>query len=181
MNSRRCGPLVLVLVCLMLSAPLKVPPQDDTAHEYRVKAAFLYNFARFVQWPAEAFDSPEAPISLCVLGANPYGRSLSLIENKPVRGRNLSVRLCKNVKEVQKCHILFICLSEKERLQKILSYLDGQPILTVSDIKGFARQGGGINLVEADNKIHFEINLDAAERPGLKISSQLLKLAEVVR
>ncbi len=181
MNSRLCGPLVLVLVCLMLSAPLKVSAQDDRSHEYQVKAAILYNFARFVEWPAEAFDSPEAPISLCVLGANPYGQSLSLVENKPVRGRRLSVRLCKSVKEVQNCHILFICASEKERLQKILSSLDGQPILTVSDIKDFARQGGGINLIKSDNKIRFEINLDAAQQPGLKISSQLLKLAEVMR
>jgi YfiR/HmsC-like len=150
--------------------------------EYQVKAAFLYNFGKFVQWPTNAFASSNAPLVIGVFGANPFNNDLDDI----VRGRNIAghpvvVKQIAFFSDLKDCHILFICASERDRLGGVLHELDGRSVLTVTenqDPDQFSKSGAMINFITEDKKIHFEINDAAAERVGLKISSKLLMLAE---
>jgi hypothetical protein len=152
----------------------------EAAEEYTVKAAYLYNFAKFVEWPQQTFATPTAPIILCILGRDPFGDSLDKIAEKTVGERPVAIRRLAQVEETNGCHVLFVSRSESTRLQSILNGLAPAPILTVSDIPGFADAGGMIGLINVGQRIRFEINLRAATRAQLKISSQLLKLARVI-
>lgn len=148
--------------------------------EYLVKAAFLYNFAKFVRWPVEDFPEKGEQIELCVLAEDRFQPELRTINGKSVQGRTLSLRSVADIEEVDRCHLLFLTPSQDERVEDVINRLQTQHVLTVSDIHDFARRGGIIGLVTIDNKIRFEINLDAARRAGLKISSNLLRLATIV-
>lgn len=149
--------------------------------EYLLKAAFLYNFAKFVHWSDTAFRSPDEPVLLCILGNSPFGNALQTIENREViPERNLSVKLCRDIGEISVCHILFISSSESENLSSILSATQTMPMLTVSDSQGFAQRGVMINLVKTDNKLRFEINTEAVNKMPFTLSSNLLKLAIII-
>lgn len=168
-------------LCVTMSSwpsALAEPPQSS---EYLIKAAFLYNFAKFVNWPAEAFPNDSAPLVLCILGKDPFGVALESIKGKTVGGRKLVIQHLARLEDLEQYHILFITASEEKRLPKILSTIKGKPVLTVSDMKEFAHRGGITNFLTVEKKIHFEINVDAAHLAGLKISSQLLKLAKIVK
>ncbi len=147
--------------------------------EYRVKAAYLYNFLKFVDWPGEGGEG-SGPYIIGVVGEDPFGKELVSIGEKTVKGRPLKIKYFKRVQELETCHILFVSVSETERIERILKRLDGMPVLTVGDVAGFAQRGGMISLVKKGKTIRFEINLEAAERSGLKISSKLLRLARIV-
>jgi len=168
-------------LCLVLAAgpaPAQKPPNGSL--EYAVKAAFLYNFAKFVEWP----DSPAAPpstLTLCVLGTDPFGEALeTAVLDKTVRSRTLSVRRLQGLEDLGPCPILFIASSEVGRLPQILERLRGAPVLTVGESDGFARAGGMIGFFLEENRVRFEVNLGAAEAAGLRISSRLLGVAKVV-
>jgi len=148
--------------------------------EYKVKAAYLYNFAKFVEWPAEVFADPSLPLNVCVYGKDPFGNALDAINDKTAKGRKLVVKRYSRTKDLQKCQITFISPAEKENLTTILENIKGKPILTVSDMEAFADRGGIIFLYKYKNKIRMEINIDAAEESALKMSSKLLKLAQVI-
>jgi len=165
---------VLVISMFDISAETKASP------EYLIKAAFLLNFAKFVEWPADSFKDNLTPTNLCILGKDPFGPALDTIKDKTVKGRPLKIRRANKVNDIGGCHILFISPSEKENLKQILSVLRNSSTLTVSEIEGFAQMGGIINFILADKKVLFEINPDAAQHSRLRISSQLLKLAEIV-
>lgn len=172
-------PALLVGVWIVL-IPFKGIGSDDDK-EYLLKAAFLYNFAKFVQWHDSAFKNPEDPVVLCLLNGESFGNAIETIRDKEViNKRKLSVRLCKSIKEVSGCHILFIASSESGNLSSILSLTQTAPILTVSDTEGFAQRGVMLNLVNIDNKIRFEANMEALNTMPFKLSSQLLKLAIIV-
>ena len=162
---------------LALGAAARANPQGPQAREYEVKAAFLYNFTRFVHWPPEVFNSHPNVITVGVLGNNPFGEALRSLEGKVVNGRKLTVLPFKTVQEVKPCHVLFISGSEKNRLSQALKAVGDSSVLTVSEVKGFTEQGGIINFHLKSGRIGFEINVKAAERAGLKISSKLLNLA----
>lgn len=149
-------------------------PLEDSS----VKAAILFNVARFTEWPAAAFGSEAAPVVLCVLGTDPAG-ALGRLEGKLLKGRPLSVRQGAEVRLGQ-CHIAYIS-PERPNLGEVLKAVEKLTVLTVSDIDRFARKGGMIGLVNEGGKIRFEVNLGAAERAGLKLSSRLLQLASIVR
>ena len=168
--------LALGLLLVMLGHTL-VGAQPS--REYVVKAAFLYNFTKFVDWPLEAFPDPEQ-VELCVLGENPFDSALASMVGKSVRGRKVSVSQIGRVEDGLGCQLVFVSPSERERLAEILTFSSAQNWLTVSDIEGFAQRGGVIGLITVDNKVRFEINLTAARRAGLNISSSLLKLAKVI-
>jgi hypothetical protein len=149
--------------------------------EYRVKAAFLYNFAKFIEWPPEAFSGPEAPYSICVLGQDPFREDLeAAVSDNLVQGRRLVVRRLPNVKEAPACHILFVASSERERLRAILEAVEGTPILTVGEDEDFTRLGGCLRFFLLENRVRFEINLPATDRAHLKLSAKLLSLARVL-
>ena len=169
-----------IALSAMTTMVLNIQAQDAKPSEYGVKAAFLYNFAKFVDWPVDAFKDDQSPICLSVLGDDPFGPALDSIRDKTVRGRPLIVRRCKSLEQVAGSHIVFISLSEKGKLRPILNGLKRSSTLTVSEAERFGQQGGMINFITVDNKIQFEINPEAAQRVKLKISSQLLKLARIV-
>ncbi|MEW6290379.1 MAG: YfiR family protein [Thermodesulfobacteriota bacterium] len=169
-----------MLLALVLCVTSPAGAEQLTGGEYAVKAVFLLNFAKFTQWPAAAFDSEQSSIVLGICGDDDFGEALSAIEGKTAGGRKLVVKKLGQGGELHGCHILFISASEKWRLQQILSELAGQPVLTVADMENFAEQGGIISLGNEGTKIKLTINQAAAQRAGLKISSQLLKIATIV-
>ena len=155
--------------------------QSPTAGEYQVKAAFLFNFAKFVEWPASSFSDASAPLRICVLGRDPFGEELrNITKEKTVNGRKLEVSQVFDLQVARTCQILFIASSETARLKQILASLRGTDALTVGDTKGFVEQGGMINFVLENSRVQFEVNRKAAEQGGLKISSKLLSVAKLV-
>lgn len=171
--------LAMMALVLTMYVTSHCGAEQLTSGEYQVKAVFLLNFAKFTQWPAAAFDSEQSSIVLGICGDDDFGEALSAIEGKTAGGRKLAVRKLGKGGELHGCHILFISSSEKWRLQQILAELAGQPVLTVADMENFAEQGGIISLGNEGTKIKLTINLAAAQRAGLKISSQLLKIATI--
>ena len=148
--------------------------------EYRLKVAFLYNFAKFVEWPAEAFSHENSTLILGILGEDPFGPALQSIRGKTVKGRSLTIKRFESLQDLSHCHILFITTSNAKHLKRALESLEGSSVLTIGEMEHFAQKGGIINFVIRKNKLRFEINLDAGKRAGLEISSQLLNLADSV-
>jgi hypothetical protein len=166
-----------------VSAAVPTETQADAAtlnREYLIKAAILFNFAKFASWPETAFSYPNAPMRLCVLGDDPFGVALDGLHGKQVRNRSLATARISTVEQAPKCHILFVSGSEEANLSAILDYVAELPILTVADIGRFANTGGIIALKEVDNRSRIDINIGAAEKAGLKLSSKLLRLANTV-
>ncbi len=153
----------------------------QTATEYQVKAAFLFNFAKFVEWPADAFPGAEAPLQICVLGQDPFDPDFEqAIAEKTVNGRRLAIVHPAGLGQAKACQIIFVAASEGPRMREILRGLRGTGALTVGDAAGFARMGGIINFVLDDNRVRFEINLQAADRAHLKLSARLLSVAKLI-
>ena len=144
-----------------------------------VAAAFLYNFAKFTEWPAEAYADASAPLRICVLGDGHLGRALSAIEGKQIKGRQVATAHLAKAEDAGTCQVLYIGPAEKERLPGILKGLVGRPVLTVTDISDPDPNGGIINLRIVAEKIRFQIDKNVAEAAGLDLSSKLLVLAEV--
>lgn len=147
--------------------------------EYQVKGAFLFKFGAFVEWPPSAFPEPGTPFVIGILGDDPFGATLDqTIENRKVQGRPVVIKRYKRGEQVRDAHILYISPSETGRLEQIAASLRGVSILTISDESLTPR--GIINFVIQENKVRFEIDAEAADRAGLKVSSKLLSLAKVV-
>lgn len=170
----------MVLAALLLSGPLGSAAWASEFDEYAIKAAYLYNFAKYVEWPPGVFANADAPLSICIAGNNPFGDALAALSGKTVETHPVEVRLVPAAVGLDRCHIVFVGRAEQSRFKTLLAKLVRLPILTVSDIGDFARAGGMIGLVEADQRIRFDINLTAARQANLKLSSQLLKLATIV-
>jgi hypothetical protein len=168
-------------LAVLLVAWRGVAAQAARASEYQVKAVFLFNFAQFVDWPAEAFPASDTPLVIGVLGLDPFGPALDqTVRDERLGGRPFQVRRYRSVDEIETCHILFISRSEGNRPEAILAGLKRRPILTVSDADGFAQRGGMIRFVTDRNRIRLQLNLAAAEAAHLTISSKLLRVAEVI-
>ena len=167
---------VILLLSLLLAGFMcqaQSPPS-----EYQIKAAFIYNFARFVEWPTQTFAAANSPMIVGVLGKNDFGDNLAqIINGKEIRGHPLQFEEFKSVADATHCQVLFISKSEKSDFPKIISQLQGASILTVSETDNFINAGGMINLVIVEDKVRFQINNDAAKKAGLTISSKLLSLA----
>ena len=154
--------------------------QTPHASEYQIKAVFLFNFAQFVDWPPGAFPDSAAPLVIGVLGDDPFGPYLDeTVRGETVRGRPLEIRRYQKIEDIKTCHILFISASEDSRLDTILGTLKDRAVLTVGDGTGFARRGGMVRFLSEKNKIRMRINLEAVKAANLKVSSKLLRVAEV--
>ena len=170
------------MLCAVAYDTVTAHASATPSREYKVKAAFLYNFAKFVEWPDEAFADDNTPMTIGILGEDPFGNILEqTIKGKTVKSRKLKIERFKQISDVDTCHILFISSSEEKHLTEVLEFLKDSDLLTVGEMKRFAHSGGIINFIIEENRIHFEINIDAASRAQLKISSNLLKLAKIVR
>lgn len=150
------------------------------APEYEVKAAFIYNFTRFIQWPADSGE-PGDVLNLCVLGRDPFGDKLDDLEGREVRGRTLKIRRPAGIDERDDCAIVYISPSHSGDYPRLLDTLSrDRGVLSVSDIQGFAENGGVIEMYLENSRVRFAINVDAARQAGLEMSSQLLRLARIV-
>jgi hypothetical protein len=167
----------------MLSVSISAAAGVSQPTEYELKAAFLYNFIKFTEWPAAKLGKTDDPFVIGIVGNDPFGAALDkTIAGEKVRERTIAVRRFPRMNDAAaNSHVLFISASEANNLAAILKLLDGQAVLTVSDIEEFAQRGGVINLKKDNNKIVFEINLDAAKRAGLAMNAQLLKLAKIIK
>jgi len=166
------GMLGLLLMCGSGRA------QDAQPSEYQVKSAFIFNFAKFVEWPPKAFAEPSAPLCIGVLGENPFGRELEqFLRGKTLNSRPLTTVQFRTVREAKACHVLFVSASESKRLPEILRELGGTSVLTISETANFIESGGMINFFREGNKFRFQINDQAARDAGLKIASKLLELS----
>jgi len=154
---------------------------DDSpvSKEYQVKAAFLYSFTKFIEWPPNRFDTPDSPIVIGIFGKNPFGQEFAkLIEKRKVNGRSFVVKLIYSAPEIASVHLLFVPNGEEIRLvEKTLDLIDSPGTLTVGESDQFSALGGGITFVAEEDKVRFRINREATERAGIKVSAQLLKLA----
>jgi hypothetical protein len=160
-------------------ASAQAVPQTD---EYQVKAAFLYNFAKFVKWPENTFAAPTDPLTVCVIGNTLVTQALQdTVSGKLVDGRHLAVRPISLMKPSGVCHILFVSTAEQQHTAAILAAWANRGVLTVGEHEGFAGQGAVIDFIVEDNKVRFEINPGAATLQRLEISSKLLTLARIVK
>ncbi len=173
--------IVVIVFCALSGGAPKAYAQGSISREYQIKAAFLYNFTKFVEWPADRFANENAPMILCVMGKDPFGAILETsFVGKTTKGRAIIIKRNIGIDNLELCHLLFVSSSEQERVPQIVAALSGASVLTIADMNRFANQGGSINLVRRRNKIRFEINPDAVNRARLTLGSRLLELATIV-
>ena len=186
---RRLGILIAILGMTLNGTPLAYAQTGDApdSSEYLIKAGFIYNFAKFVEWPSAAFAQPDSPIVIGVLGTDPFGSVLDrLVQDKKIGQRGFVVRRykwgkdLKDLKDLRDCKILFVSTSEKAHADEIIQLVKWLPILTVGETPGFAERGGVIRFTVEDNRVRFEVNVDAAHQADLNISSRLLTLAKII-
>jgi len=176
-----------VCLCLLLaqwvtvSGGLVAMAESSASTMPQVEAAFLFNFAKFVTWPDEAFQRSGDSLIIGVLGEDPFGAILEeTIRDKTIMGKKLTVRRFARIQDAAHSHILFLSTSEESRLSEMIKALDKTNVLTVSDMEQFAEHGGMVAFTVEDQKVRFNVNVGAVERAGLKMGSQLLKLARIV-
>ena len=184
-GAARAAALLVCLLALVLSGRraalgAEPAPRLDKGLEYKVKAAYIYNFIKFIDWSGAAPMNPAGPIRICVLGKDPFGPALAPFSRREARGRRLAVERIPSANLSGGCHVVFVCDSERGRLEEVLKEAGRGSALTVGESEGFAARGGIIGFVIRGGKVRLEINRRAAEAAGLKISAKLLELATIV-
>lgn len=175
-----CG----LLVMLGWAAPVLDAYGQTTvvSHEYEIKAEYLYNFMAFVSWPEEAFKDEQAPFTVGLVGKDPFGARLEeAVKGKTLRGKPIAIKRIADATEVEGCQLVFISKSEKENLCQLVAAIQKPGVMTVGELEGFNACGGVVKFLIQDNKVKFEVNVDAARRANLKISSKMLKVAQIYR
>jgi len=173
-----CLLLALWVVC---SSGVVAGAESPAPTMHQVQAAFLFNFAKFVTWPDDAFDRSGSSLIIGVLGEDPFGAVLEeTVRDKAIMGKKLAVKRFVRIQDAVKSHILFLSSSEESQLLPMLKVLEKTNVLTVSDIEEFAERGGMVAFTVEEQKVRFNVNVGAVERAGLKMSAQLLKLARIV-
>jgi YfiR/HmsC-like len=184
-STGRCAAVALLLLLEVVllppggSGPRSASAQPLPPLEYQVKAAFVYQFLSFVEWPAATTPTGDGVI-IGILGETPLTAALQPVIARSPRSRPLVVRTLRETRDLAAVHVLFVAASEKERLTSVLRAAHVPGLLTIGEVDGFAQLGGVINFVIVDGKVAFEINVRAAEEAQLKISSKLLRLARIV-
>ena len=174
------GLLLLGWCAPMAGQALAVESAYAAAVEYEVKAAFIHNFTKFIDWPPEAFEAKDSPLRVGILGTGPIDSPLMNLNGKKVQKRFLEVSRVQHLDEVSQYHVIFVNPSENGRMRSILRTLKDTGILTIGDMTGFAEQCGIINFYLKSGKVRFEINIEASRRENLQISSKLLRLARII-
>jgi hypothetical protein len=172
---------LLFLACLALAGGVHAEPLSTARFdEYRVKAAILYNIARFVEWPSAAFPNAGAPLVVCVLGVDPFGALLEdTLLGRTVAGRPVTIRRLQDVGDG--CHVAFIAYSEQKRVGDILDRLGSGHVLSISDVDRFIDRGGVVGLTTEGDRVRFHINAAAVERASLIVNARVMALASSVR
>lgn len=179
---RLLRPILVIGMCLSLALGASAQALDSSdSSEYLIKAGFIYNFAKLVGWPQNAFAQPDSPLVIGILGTDPFGTIIDrILADKKIDARRFVIKRLKWGMDLKDCDILFIGSSEAPHLEEVLHSLKGMPILTIGETPGFARRGCIINLIVEDNKVRFEVNLDSAKQADLTVSSRLLALAKII-
>lgn len=174
---------VLGVACFLLVAACPYArSQSEGSTEYSLKLAFLYNFTKFVEWPTDAFPNASAPFEVCMVGRDPFGDHLEQsLRDRTVDNRPMAFRRSTSGDNLKGCQIVFVTAEAKGQAPSIVSRLKSSSVLTVGETKGFAANGGIVNFIVEENRLRFEVNLDAARQTRLSISSKLLALAKIVR
>ncbi len=182
-RKQSCRQWLLGLLCLGLAGGGAFSAEKGAVvSEYEVKAALVYNFTKFTEWPSNAFLAADAPTLVGILGDDAFGKLLGdVLAGESVAGHPLQVRRLTGEDALPACQVLFISKSEKERLKTILATVRDLPVLTISKTEGFGQLGGMVNFVVVDKSIRFEINPGAAQHAGIKISSKLLNLPKAIK
>jgi YfiR/HmsC-like len=171
---------IVFMALLVIPRPAGAVDSSPKSPEYLIKAAYLYNFAMFVEWPSDAFARPDSSVVIGVVGADPFGWALDrTVQDKKIGKRQIVIERLQWGQDARRCHIVFVSGSDVARLSELAARLEGSPTLIVTD--GDNARRSAISFVVNDNKVGFEINLDQASRARLSISSKLLNLARVVR
>lgn len=182
MRRGRCLPAWVLCLAALVSPAGAGTTGAEAPSEYQMKAAFLYHFAKFVEWPPRAFSDATEPLCVGILGEDPFGDALEQIfKNNTVAGRRVLIQRSDTLERLRNCQIVFISLSQKRHLPQIFRSLEHARVLTIGEASDFSRQGGMIGFTMHDSRVRFEINVDATARAGLRISSKLLNLATIVR
>jgi hypothetical protein len=168
--------IIVLLLLASLAVGLSSPVQAQAPNEYRVKAAFILNFARFIEWPNDGYGAGGALV-VGIVGGDPFGGSLDQLNGTTVNGHRIVIRRLKAGDYLKACQILFVSSSERNRLGKILESVRGGSVLTIGELPQFNQAGGIIKFVIQDDKVRFEINDGAASQARLRISSKLLALS----
>ncbi len=172
----------MITICfgflLSMESPL-LRAQGREFDEYEVKAVFLANFLKFVEWPSRDREA-ESSYKLCIYGSDHFGSRMGIVEGMKIRGKKLEIRRPTSIRGVNDCNILFISSSERRRIHLLLNAIRGMDVLTVGDTEGYAEQGVMVNFYIEASKVRFEINLNSIRRSKINVSSQLLKLGRVV-
>jgi hypothetical protein len=182
--SKRIGPRFACAVVLLTWGwvlPLRGIHAQEAPTEYQVKAAYLFNFLKFVEWPGDPLVDTHGRWVVGVIGDNPFGDDLAqIVSGKTVQGHELLVRRFQSGEDLRACHVLFISASEKKRLPSMLAALSGSSVLTVGDMDHFIESGGMIQFVMEEKRVRFAIDVGASSQARLKVSSKLLSLARTV-
>jgi hypothetical protein len=176
----RRPPLLAALLAGLIACTLPAAAQVDRAGEEAIKAGFIYNFVKYTEWPRDGRDDETTPLRICATAANPLDGRLTQLQDRLLQNRPIVVHTGVRAAQWASCHVLFISTDEAGRSDTVLRVLGNAAVLTISDLPDFAQAGGMIGLRETDNRIRFEVNLAAAQRAGLRMSSQMLKLASRV-
>jgi len=156
--------------------------QHSKPTEYEVKATYLYNFSRFVEWPAKVTPAQSGSFAICVLGKDPFGPALdAILADEATTGKTVVAQRILTPQDALNCRVLFISSSESTRLKQILTTLGNASVLTVSELPQFTQRGGMVQFISEGNRVRFEVNLASAENAGLTMRSELLKVAVNVR
>jgi len=181
--------LVVIALTIVVAAHT-TRAESEHSQEYKIKAAFLYNFINFVDWPKEKVVDNNDLITVGIIGTDPFGKAFEPLNNKQAKGKKVLIKRFKGFEEsikssnqieaIRKCHLLFVCRSEKQQLKKIINIVKDHSVLTVGDMNDFLESDGIINFVIEDQKVSFEINNNTAKQAKLNIRSKLLRLAKKV-
>lgn len=169
------------LLALLLFGGAAGVRAEEVSQEYQLKLAFMVNFARFITWPETSFSPDQPQVTLCLFDKNPFGKALAGVVGKKVGDRSLTVKTIEALGKEQQCHLLFVDQPELAAVVDLNTSLHHQPVVTVSDLEGFAASGGGIEFVLKNDKLSFIINNSALKEQGVQVGSSLLNLAASVR
>lgn len=179
-SSRRWLVLLPLLVVLSTVAQAVFGGDLSASRENQLKAAFVYNFTKFIEWPPQSFSGTHDPIVIGVLGDGPFGAQLTqVVKARNVNGRGIVVKRVESAAEARSAHVLFVSAEENSHFGELEPDIRGSPVATIGESPSFAQTGGTITFVLEGDKLRFEINMDSAERAGLRISAHLQKLAKL--
>ncbi len=177
-NRLKIGFLLIALISCCASA--RAEKSEAYLYEQKIKAGIIYNFLKYTNWPANSLQRTSDTLNVCLFGGDPFDGYLYPLDGKTAQQHTISITQVQNVEETEKCGLVFVHRNAEDSLPRLLEFLKGKPVLTVSDIHQFALQGGMIEMVREDERVSLYVNKDEADAAGIQIAGNILKLAKRV-